>query len=221
MPLIQRYLAQPNCSTILTLDQQLWTHLAETNTHYWLNHSDSQQVGDRSLYAPLDKKMSQVRVLKVSRPVMSGDGEDDTFQADLVCVLLYDDTAYLAVSYVWGDSSIVGHFGSHHEGRRGTIPHNKGVFDIINTILARDVTLYLWIDALRINQEDLNERASHILPSAASYRLHRPADEISTTAMDFIPLMTNRIWAHGSLLDSATAFGLASLLSEMGPEARD
>lgn len=229
MPALQPYLTQPNCRTAFALDQQLWTHLAGNNTRYWANHtSESQEEDDRPLYAPLDENRREIRVLKVSRPVQGGDGGVDTFQANLVCVSLDDDPAYIAVSYVWGDPSIVGHFESHSEGHKRGLPHNKGVFDIINTILAQDTTLYLWIDSLCINQEDLDERASQVAMMGTIFSQARQVlafigetDEISTTAIDFILLTANHMWAHGSLGDSATAPGLASLLSEIGPAARD
>lgn len=228
LPALQTYLTQPDCSTAFTLDQQLWTHLAGNNTRFWSNRKDRQDVEDRPLYAPLDEAKREIRVLKVSRPIQGCDDGGETFQADLVCVSLDDDPAYLAVSYVWGDRSIVGHFESHRGGHGKRVPYNKVVFDIINTILARGTTLHLWIDALCINQQDLNERASQVAMMGIVYSKARQviafigeADEILITAMDLILLTANCIWAHGSLSGFATPSELASLLSEIGPADRD
>lgn len=226
MPALEAYLTQPNCRTSFTLEQQLWTHLAGNKTRYWANHSDSQKVNDRPLYTPLEENRGQIRVLQVSRAVQGRDGGFGTFQADLVCVSLDDDPSYLAISYVWGDPKIVGHFESHHKGQERRIPYNNGVFDIIDTILERGTTLYLWIDALCINQEDLRERASQVAMMGVIFSRARQvvafigqADDISITAMEFILLTANCIWARGSLSYSAT--GLAGLLSEIAPVDRD
>lgn len=228
MPALQLYLTQPNCRTAFVLEQQLWTHLAGNNTRYWANNGDSQEEDDRPLYAPLDENRREIRVLKVSRPFQDGDGRADTFQADLVCVSLDDDPSYLAISYAWGDPLIVGHFESHHKGQERRVSYNKGVFDIIKTILARGTTLYLWIDALCINQEDLRERASQVEMMGTIFSRARQvvafigrANEISTRAMECILRTANCIWAHGFLIDSATHQGIASLLSEIRPVARD
>lgn len=228
MPALQTYLTQPDSSTAFTLNQQLWTHLAGNNTHFWSNRKHRQHMDDRPLYAPLDEARREIRVLKISRTDQGDDGGGDTFQADLVCVSLDDDPAYLAISYVWSDPSIVGHFDFHNGGHGKRVPYNKAVFDIINTILGRDTTLYLWIDALCINQEDLNEKASQVAMMGIIYSQARQviafigeADETRITAMNFILLTANCIWAHGSLSDCATASGLASLISEIAPSDED
>lgn len=228
LPALQTYLTQPDSSTAFTLDQQLWTHLAGNNTRFWSNRNHRQDVDDRPLYAPLDEARREIRVLKVSRSVQGGNCGVDTFQADLVCVSLDDHSAYLAISYAWGDPSIVGHFESHRGGHGKRVPYNKVVFDIINTILARGTTLYLWIDALCINQEDLDERASQVAMMGTIYPQARQviafigeADETIITAMNFILLTANCILAQGSLGDPVTASGLASLLSDIGPADRD
>lgn len=228
LPALQTYLTHPDSRTAFTLDQQLWTHLSGNNTRFWSNRAHRQDVDDRPLYAPLDEARREIRVLKISRTDQRGDGGGDTFQADLVRVSLDEDPAYLAISYVWSDPSIMGHFESHHGGHGKRVPYNKAVFDIINTILGRDTTLYFWIDALCINQEDLNERASQVAMMGIIYSQARQviafigeADETLITAMDLILLTANCIWSHGSLSDSATASGLASLLSEIGPADRD
>lgn len=228
LPVLQTYLTQTNCSTAFTLEQQLWTHLAGNHTCFWFDRDDSQEMDGIPLYAPLDEARREIRVLKVSRAVQGGNCGVDTFQSDLVCVSLDDDPAYLAVSYVWGDPSIVGHFESHCGGPENRVPYNKVVFDIINTILARGTTLYLWIDALCINQEDLNERASQVAMMGIIYSQARQviafigeADETSVTAMDLISLTANCIWAHGFLIDSATASEVANLVSEIAHPDRD
>lgn len=228
LPALQAYLTQPDSSTTFTLDQQLWKHLAGNNTRFWSNRKDMQDVEDRPLYAPLDEARREIRVLKISRADQRGYGGGETFKADLVCVSLDDDPAYLAISYRWGDPLIVGHFESHHGAQERHIPYNKGVFDIINTILARGATLYLWIDALCINQEDLNERTGQVAMMGIIYSQARQviafigeADEAAITAMDLILLTANCIWAHGSVSDCATPSGLATLIAEIRPTARD
>lgn len=228
MPALQAYLTQPDCRTAFALDQQLWTHLAGNNNHYWAKSSDSQEENDRPLYAPLDENIRELRVLKVSRPFQGGHGGIDTVQADLVCVSLDDSPSYLAISYAWGDPLVVGHYESHHKGQERRVPYNKNVFDIISTILERDTTLYLWIDALCINQENLSERASQVAMMGTIFSRARQvvafigqAEETSTTAMEFILRTANCIWAHGPLKYSATDSRLAILLSEIGSASRD
>lgn len=228
LPALQTYLAQPDSSTAFTLDQQLWTHLAGNNTRFWSDRKDRQDEDDRPLYAPLDQARRETRVLKISRTDQGGDGGGDTFHADLVCVSLDDDPAYLAISYKWGDPWIVGHFESHRGGHGKRVPYNKAVFDIIKTILGRDTTVYLWIDALCINQEDLNERASQVAMMGTIYSQARQviafigeADETIITAMNLVILTANCISAQGSLGDPLTASGIAGLISEIAPSDRD
>lgn len=228
IPALQPHLSHQNSSTAFALEQQLWAYLAGNKSRYWdlLNHGQLVDIGP--FEAPLDESSSEIRVLKVSRHFKDGGDESETFKADLVRVSLDDDPAYLAISYAWGDPSIVGHFASHHKDKKRQIAYSRGVFDIINTILAWDTTLYLWIDALCINQEDLSERESQVAMMGKIFSQARQvvaflgqADDMSTTAMDFMLLAANSIWAHRSPDHSFTISGIGRLVSEIGSRVED
>lgn len=117
------------------------------------------------VYAPLDETKREIRVLQVSRCDATDKQQRRKLKANLLPVSLDDDPAYLALSYTWGDPSPVGSFKTDHIGAGDTFRYNQGVFDIVNTLVPEDSTstLYLWIDALCINQSDMKERESQVL----------------------------------------------------------
>ncbi|KAL1865299.1 hypothetical protein Daus18300_007189 [Diaporthe australafricana] len=95
-------------------------------------------------------------------------------------------------------------------------------------MLDQGTTLYLWIDALCINQDDLSERENQVTMMGAIYAQARQviaflgqADNKSINAMDLMLLVSNCISGNQSLHESATASGMVRLLSEIGPGARD
>ncbi|CAO2655011.1 Nn.00g117440.m01.CDS01 [Neocucurbitaria sp. VM-36] len=115
------------------------------------------------MYKPLDDSKRQIRLLHLLP------GDDDT---ELSCtfslVSLDDDPEYEAVSYVWGNS----------EDRRSInvevveepVPITRNLYSVLHSIRLRDHERTLWVDALCINQQDLEERGSQVSIMAAIFR---------------------------------------------------
>lgn len=70
----------------------------------------------------------------------------------LIPISLDDDPAYLALSYNWGEATTVGQFRHSENGQ--TVRFTRSVSDILQSLVLPGTTLFLWIDALCINQED-------------------------------------------------------------------
>lgn len=167
LPLFLRHLEWKTSRSAFQLEQQLWTHLAGEWSRYWRLEDGGQKKPDKPLYAPLDETKRETRVLQVSR-VSPVDGNirpdvnsDEAFNANLLYVSLDDDPPYIAISYAWGDHSPVGRFKSDQEGA-AKFEYNRAVFEIVNALVSEGSTLYLWIDALCINQKDDAEKGIQV-----------------------------------------------------------
>jgi hypothetical protein len=88
-------------------------------------------------------------------------GDDE---AELSCALsvasLDDDPKYEAVSYVWGPTEDLGRISValFEEG----VLITKNLQSVLRSLRLSDRVRVLWVDALTINQEDLNERANQV-----------------------------------------------------------
>lgn len=106
------------------------------------------------------------------------------FVAQLVHANLEDNPTYVAISYAWDEHLAVGHF-----------VDSNGADTPVSTLVPSGATLYLWIDAVCINQEDPDERASQV---AIMEDIERQAQQVivflgiandtSTRAMDMLQL---------------------------------
>lgn len=178
------------------LHQQLWTDLAGEWSRYWRLEDGGQRKPDKPLYAPLDAAKREIRVLQVSRvPPVDGntrldDNSNGAFHANLMHVSLDDDPPYIAISYAWGDRATVGRFRSDQEGA-ADFEYNQAVFEIVNTLVPEGSILYLWIDAVCINQQDDAEKGTQVALMGEIFRKARQvviflgeADEDTTASMD-------------------------------------
>ncbi|KAJ9156609.1 HET-domain-containing protein [Pleurostoma richardsiae] len=118
---------------------------------------------------PLDAASSQIRMLEIlpSRRASS------IIRCRLLCVDLAhlngDDVPfefYEALSYTWGDGSV--RVTIKLNGRRTVVTQNLEA--ALRRLRARDFSRYLWVDALCINQEDVNERNSQVMKMCDIYR---------------------------------------------------
>lgn len=198
LPAFLRRLKENDSRSVFELEQQQWTHLAGEWSRYWRLGDGKQTQPDKPLYAPLDAAKREIRVLQVSRvsPVDSnrppGDGSNAAFKANLLHVSLDDDPAYIAISYAWGDRSPVGRFQSDQEGA-AEFEYNRAVFEILDAVVPEGSTLYLWIDALCVNQRDDVERGIQVALMSEVFGKARQvvvflgeADEDTTTNMDLL-----------------------------------
>lgn len=115
---------------------------------------------------PLDRDTRQIRLLRLHPPVDSffdeayDPGYDISGSDDICCTFsiasLNDLPQYEALSYVWGDTKEICYITL--DGRPFPVTTN------LHTALsqARHTTRILWVDALCINQEDLDERSNQV-----------------------------------------------------------
>ncbi|KAF2748961.1 HET-domain-containing protein, partial [Sporormia fimetaria CBS 119925] len=73
---------------------------------------------------------------------------------------------YIAVSYVWGDPTP-----THHITISGySLRITANLFDVLHNLRLRTGPLYLWADAICINQQDVEERNAQVQKMAGIYR---------------------------------------------------
>lgn len=87
------------------------------------------------------------------------------FETDLLHVFLDDDPTYLATSYALGEPATLDHFAAKQDAKGNAARrtgYNKTVHEVLNSLVPVGSTLHLWIDAVCINQEDLDESASRV-----------------------------------------------------------
>ncbi|KAF2750086.1 HET-domain-containing protein, partial [Sporormia fimetaria CBS 119925] len=120
-------------------------------------------VPTRWLYAPLDPSRRQIRLLEIL-PVWKTDRQTP-ISARLVIVSLDDEPDYSALSYTWGDGTTTNHIivDGKRIGCTANLHHalndlRSNPWDVIKKTPKR-----IWVDAVCINQEDLEEK-NHQLP---------------------------------------------------------
>ena len=111
-------------------------------------------------YAPLDSSQRQIRLLTLKRSNNSADHEPDNIGCSLTTQSLNSDVEFDALSYVWGDANdiksitIDGHPVSVTRNLYVALQHFRSIPDA-----APD---HIWIDAICIDQNDLEERNSQV-----------------------------------------------------------
>lgn len=190
------------------VEQELWAVLAGHRASYWRTRGIEPRgpISERApLYTSLEKEKKEIRLLQVTRSAQS-DGIDTRFVAQLVQVALEDNPTYVAISYTWGEQSAVGHFFDSN-GVETALGYSQVILDIVTTLVPPEGTLYLWIDAICINQEDHDERASQVMIMGDIYKQAQQvviflgmADDASIRAMDLLQLTRGFIQANGDVL---------------------
>lgn len=189
------------------VEQQLWAVLARDRASYWRDRRvepRGQESGQAPLYTSLDKEKKEIRLLQVTH-LARPDGEP-RFAARLMQVALEDNPIYISISYAWGEQSVVGYF-VDPDGVETPLGYSQVILDIVSTLVPPGGTLYLWIDAMCINQDDHDERASQVTIMSDIYRRAQQvviflgaADGASTRAMDLFQLTRGFIQANGDVL---------------------
>jgi hypothetical protein len=114
------------------------------------------------MYTPLNVTKRQIRLLYL----FPGDDDDE-----LVCaftrVSLDDQPDFEAISYVWGDWKDPGSI--ENALVEEAIPITKNLQSVLRNVRLRDRWRVLWVDALCINQQDLDERGSQVQMMADIY----------------------------------------------------
>ena len=102
----------------------------------------------------LDASRSEIRVLEVA----SAQSSPNIISCQLKTVSLQDKPEYEALSYVWGnpsDPEEIQLSGSMH-------PVTQNLYHALTALRHEDKTRILWVDAVCINQVDLDERSAQV-----------------------------------------------------------
>ncbi|TRX92178.1 hypothetical protein FHL15_007045 [Xylaria flabelliformis] len=133
-------------------------------------------------YQPLAK--AQIRLLTIEPGRV-----EDAIRCSLTTVSLDDKLKYEALSYVWGDPTItqdifvnvfaktdrlskaLRHFHLRDRPDHGgvAVPVTRNLFTALRRFRRCDKRRTMWVDALCINQQDLNERSSQVLLMSRIY----------------------------------------------------
>ncbi|CZR67422.1 uncharacterized protein PAC_17321 [Phialocephala subalpina] len=107
----------------------------------------------RFIYRALDPSRSEIRLLQLEPGVRDAD-----IHCSLVHTFLEDKPPYEALSYTWGDAKKRRDI--FMDGHRFSITTNLEI--ALRYLRRSDEARTLWVDALCINQEDLQERAQQV-----------------------------------------------------------
>lgn len=155
------------------------------------------------LYRPL-VCADEVRIL-----VVFPDHEEDSVKCQLHYARLSDDPLFTAISYVWGDSNDTVHI----ECDGHPVKVTRNLYSCIKNlrIHGRDEVIYIWADAVCINQADLAERASQVQLMGSIYTkalkvLSWLGDSSckSERAMDLVDKLGSVNWAADEVFDKIT-----------------
>ena len=118
--------------------------------------------GIASMYEPLDESKREIRLLHL----FPGD-DGGALKCTFSLVSLDDELDYEAVSYVWGDAEDRRSVNVEAVDEPVLITRNLG--SVLRNIRLQDRQRVLWVDALCINQQDLNERGSQVAMMVTIY----------------------------------------------------
>jgi hypothetical protein len=161
-----------------------------------------------SIYSPLDTKKREIRVLTIDGKTQEG----SLVACSLKVVSLDDQSDFTALSYCWGAPEPAGDILVNCVTWRVTPNLAAALQHLRRTEGAQ--TMPIWIDALCINQKDLEERSAQVAMMMAIYAQAKCVhiwigNEIgpSSEAMDTL----EEIFATGQTRDLATAWCQRSL----------
>lgn len=114
------------------------------------------------IYTPLDAGRSEIRLLDL-RPA----DFDEPIQCDMRHAELYPGLDFTALSYTWGDPT------ARKAIRIGEsiIEVTVNLFDALQHMRCTNQTRTFWIDAVSINQQDLEERGAQVLRMCDIYTM--------------------------------------------------
>ena len=153
---------------------------------------------DAYKYIPLREEMQEIRLITLLPSTESSDVHITLGTTPLAADIV---PCYEALSYTWGSTErppniIV-------ENPRATLSVTQNLAEALRYLRYEDRARVLWIDAICINQQDLDERSSQVAQMAAIYwRASRvviwlgPQSSDSDTALDCIDLLSKKIWAN-------------------------
>lgn len=150
------------------------------------------------IYTNLDSSERQIRLLRV---LLNGDApgseqSSSPVYCDLSIHSLNHDNppSYTALSYVWGPPSVMSGSGDDTlVVNSEAIPARENLLSALRAFQSRNDSAYLWVDAVCINQDDLEEKMTQIKLMGDIYSLAErtviwlgPAGNDSDVAMDLV-----------------------------------
>ncbi|KAK4102215.1 HET-domain-containing protein [Parathielavia hyrcaniae] len=154
-------------------------------------------------YTKLSPHKAEIRVLDLhpnARP-------EEVIQCSLVTVSLQDNPRFEALSYAWGDPTVVEAIAVDHQ--RIQVP--ASAWGALNALRYADRTRRLWIDAICINQQDMDERTSQVKLMGTVYRTAEsvrvwlgPGDDAAVAKDDAINDSKNENNEDARIGDAAT-----------------
>jgi hypothetical protein len=118
----------------------------------------------RFTYQPLN--LGEIRLLEI-RP--GGPYERIRFSVEHTRLFNAKLRQYTTLSYTWGKSSPTHLLIDHYTDQR--LPVTSNCTKAIRRLRHHEKTVLLWIDAISVNQEDLNERQIQVSKMSEIYRL--------------------------------------------------
>jgi hypothetical protein len=118
----------------------------------------SPDVKDQSGYQPLSFQKNEIRLLQIL-PIRKFDGVDCGIECKIFHASLDDSPDYDALSYVWGDRRDLRQISL--EGHPFHVTAN--LHGALSRLQLSPVTRPIWIDAVCINQDNLQERSEQVV----------------------------------------------------------
>jgi hypothetical protein len=142
----------------------------------------------QSIHQPLNN--DQIRLLRLA-PGLPADRICSSLETHLLPSIEFE---FEALSYTWGstENNAVIHLGNH------LVPVTRNLFEALQALRFQDKPRVLWIDALCINQTDLEERANQVTIMRHIYHKAEkvivwlgPAADNSHLAVDFLAKLSD------------------------------
>lgn len=167
-------------------------------------------------YHPLPQSRKQERWIRLLW-LQPSRTPSDPIKIQLKHVLLESNTKYEALSYVWGDPGLTKEILVLGEnGVQGSLQIRQNLFDALYAFRQSDVSMILWIDALCINQSDIQERNNQVslmgrIYSGALTRvwLGTDPDRHAQKVFDIMKPFADMIWQNSDNAGSLEAMALS------------
>ncbi|KAK5654659.1 hypothetical protein OQA88_6982 [Cercophora sp. LCS_1] len=111
--------------------------------------------------APYYRPLQQSEIRLIALDGASG-AEDEPVACELVCAQLADAMPYEALSYCWGNPRETGVLNVRVAGDTWEFPATTALLAALSRLRHKGISRTLWVDAVCINQDDLEERANQV-----------------------------------------------------------
>jgi hypothetical protein len=129
-------------------------------------------------YQPLKTSVNEIRILSL----LPASERSSEICCKLHTVSLDSNPVYIALSYCWGDPTnprriLLDHCVKEVSDQRESLAYSLTAYQVtanlheaLSSLRDPEDTISLWVDALCINQDDLEERSLQVLRMTAIYR---------------------------------------------------